>query len=371
MPDPQECIRSSKIVGSYSGYIIRSCPMRILDSTTKTKKTKQMYYIDLVPYPFFDTYEKTTDFLKIFTGSISVSNFPTDFPDALSLAGLVLIYGQLDSKTSTLFKSGQNIGNLFALESGGNLAAILAQLDSKTSTLFKAGQSIGNLFALESGGNLAAILAKLDVALSTRALEAGGNLAAILAKLDVALSTRALEAGGNLASIKTDVDHLDVNLSTRALETGGNLATIAGKDFATQTTLALIKAKTDNLDLALSARTLSKHDNKTYIYAFGDISSTGLLTLSKTANKIIKLHFYSLQTTVDGVTAYFYEETSNTQLSKKWVLNAREGQESPFVSAPANLPKCATQNKDIGINISGGTSPHIYWELIYSVDDAS
>ncbi|MDD5406988.1 MAG: hypothetical protein PHE73_08640 [Sulfurovaceae bacterium] len=32
-----------------------------------------------------------------------------------------------------------------------------------------------------------------------------------------------------------------------ALETGGNLATIAGKDFATQTTLALIKAKTDNI----------------------------------------------------------------------------------------------------------------------------
>jgi hypothetical protein len=37
-----------------------------------------------------------------------------------------------------------------------------------------------------------------------------------------------------------------------ALETGGNLATLAGKDFATQTTLALIKAKTDNLDAALS-----------------------------------------------------------------------------------------------------------------------
>ena len=32
-----------------------------------------------------------------------------------------------------------------------------------------------------------------------------------------------------------------------ALETGGNLATIAGKDFATQTTLAAIKAKTDNI----------------------------------------------------------------------------------------------------------------------------
>jgi uncharacterized membrane protein (DUF2068 family) len=43
--------------------------------------------------------------------------------------------------------------------------------------------------------------------------------------------------------------------SGAALEAGGNLATIAGKDFATQTTLALIKAKTDNLDVLLSTRT--------------------------------------------------------------------------------------------------------------------
>lgn len=43
--------------------------------------------------------------------------------------------------------------------------------------------------------------------------------------------------------------------SGAALESGGNLATIAGKDFATQTTLALIKAKTDNIDVALSTRT--------------------------------------------------------------------------------------------------------------------
>lgn len=44
----------------------------------------------------------------------------------------------------------------------------------------------------------------------------------------------------------------NLNTSALALESGGNLATIAGKDFATQTTLALIKAKTDNLDTALS-----------------------------------------------------------------------------------------------------------------------
>lgn len=44
----------------------------------------------------------------------------------------------------------------------------------------------------------------------------------------------------------------NLNTSLLALEAGGNLATIAGKDFATQTTLALVKAKTDNLDVALS-----------------------------------------------------------------------------------------------------------------------
>lgn len=44
----------------------------------------------------------------------------------------------------------------------------------------------------------------------------------------------------------------NLNTSALAIENGGNLATLAGKDFATQTTLALIKAKTDNLDVLLS-----------------------------------------------------------------------------------------------------------------------
>jgi hypothetical protein len=64
-------------------------------------------------------------------------------------------------------------------------------------------------------------------------------------------SALALEVGGNLAAIKTDVDKLPADPARE----GGNLATIAGKDFATQTTLALIKAKTDNLDVLLSTRT--------------------------------------------------------------------------------------------------------------------
>lgn len=93
--------------------------------------------------------------------------------------------------------------------------------------------------------------------------------------------TFAKETGGNLDAIKADVDKIPSQgqalaaastpvvlpvaqitaltppaaLTNYANETGGNLATIAGKDFATQTTLALVKAKTDNLDVALSTRT--------------------------------------------------------------------------------------------------------------------
>jgi hypothetical protein len=62
------------------------------------------------------------------------------------------------------------------------------------------------------------------------------------------------------SDIKSDLDtisgQLDAKTSTLAKESGGNLAALAGKDFATQTTLAAIKAKTDNLDAASS--TLAK-----------------------------------------------------------------------------------------------------------------
>lgn len=61
--------------------------------------------------------------------------------------------------------------------------------------------------------------------------------------------------GGNLASIKTNTDTFSASSAgayirqdsnaTIARESGGNLATLAGKDFATQTTLAAIKTQTD------------------------------------------------------------------------------------------------------------------------------
>lgn len=114
--------------------------------------------------------------------------------------------------------------------------------------------------ALESGGNLATIAGK-DFATQT-------TLAQIKAKTD-----NIPPLGQALAAASTPVVLTAAQLTTLtppaaitnyAQETGGNLATIAGKDFATQTTLALIKAKTDNLDVASSTR-LSETDFDTKI----------------------------------------------------------------------------------------------------------
>lgn len=58
---------------------------------------------------------------------------------------------------------------------------------------------------------------------------------------------RAIQTGTNSIGQVTANAGTNLNTSALALESGGNLATIAGKDFATQTTLALIKAKTDNI----------------------------------------------------------------------------------------------------------------------------
>lgn len=123
-----------------------------------------------------------------------------------------------------------------------------------------------------------------------------------------------------------------------------------------------------NLDVALSARTLTKHDNKTYVSKVGRINATALLSIA-VAGKLIKAHSYSLQSESDSQTAYFYEETSATQLSQKWVLNAREGVAKPFVPAPAQLFKTITTGKDLGLNLANAT--YVNYEIQYSVDDAS
>jgi len=101
----------------------------------------------------------------------------------------------------------------------------------------------------------------VDIAGVPIAVATETTLALVKAKtdnLDVALSlikakTDNLDVA--LSLIKAKTDNLDVALSTRALEVGGNLATIAGKDFATQTTLASILAQFDNKTSTLATET--------------------------------------------------------------------------------------------------------------------
>jgi hypothetical protein len=114
--------------------------------------------------------------------------------------------------------------------------------------------------------------------------------------------------------------------------------------------------------------TQTKHDAKTYLTKVGRINATGLFTIA-VADKLIKVHSYSVQSESDSQTVYFYEETSATQLSQKWVLNAREGVSRPFAFAPAQLFKTITQGKDLGLNLANAT--FVNYEIQYSVDDAA
>lgn len=89
----------------------------------------------------------------------------------------------------------------------------------------------------------------------------------------LALETKQDTGNTALAAIQSAVELIDNFISgARGLVTEDNSAaiksdldTLAGKDFATQTTLALIQAKTDNLDAALS--TLATAANQTTLNA--------------------------------------------------------------------------------------------------------
>lgn len=89
----------------------------------------------------------------------------------------------------------------------------------------------------------------------------------------------------------------NLNTSLLALESGGNLATIAGKDFATQTTLALIKAKTDNIDVALSTRT--KPADQQHV-----IVDSGTVTVTEAALDAALIAQEATTSGVKGITAF-------------------------------------------------------------------
>lgn len=107
--------------------------------------------------------------------------------------------------------------------------------------------------------NLPITNGKVDVNATVTATVDPAGLATDTIQTNGTQKTQIVDAGGDAVTVTGG--KLDVNvtippvtidptgLATDTLQTAGNgsLATIAGKDFATQTTLALIKAKTDNI----------------------------------------------------------------------------------------------------------------------------
>lgn len=163
---------------------------------------------------------------------------------AVNTGAVVISSGVITSITNpvAVTQSGAwSTGRTWALSSGTDSVAVSGSVAVTGSITANAGTNLNtSLLALEAGGNLAALVAK-DFATQT-------TLAALNAKVTAVNTGAVVIASGSV----TANAGTNLNTSLLALEAGGNLATIAGKDFATQTTLALIKAKTDNLDVASS-----------------------------------------------------------------------------------------------------------------------
>ncbi|MCJ7422766.1 hypothetical protein MUP01_00650 [Candidatus Bathyarchaeota archaeon] len=228
-------------------------------------------------------------------------------------------------------------------------------------------QTLGNIEdALPTGTNsIGQVTANAGTNLNTSllALEAGGNLAALVAK-DYATQT-------TLALLKTRAD---------LLATEATLATIHGHVDAIETDLALVHAHIGSIDgkitacntgaVAGSLTQSTKHDAKTYLCTAAGSAADGATVINNVANKVIKIHRIFLQSTVDAATnVYLYEETSGNLVTVNTTLNAREGRESAFVPAPACIGQTTTQNKKV--LLKNAAAKQVYWEIVYSADDAS
>ena len=127
----------------------------------------------------------------------------------------------------------------------GNSATSLSSIDTKlTSQATAANQTtmIGHLDGVE--GTLSTIdtdTGSIDSKLGTLGQKNMAGSAPVVLASDQAAIPVTANAGTNL------------NTSLLALETGGNLATIAGKDFATQTTLSTIDTDTGNIATSTSS----------------------------------------------------------------------------------------------------------------------
>ena len=128
--------------------------------------------------------------------------------------------------------------------------------------------------ACNTGAIVGTVTANAGTNLNTNALalESGGHLAAIDSHI-TACNTGAI-AGTVTANAGTNL-----NTSALALETGGNLATIAGKDFATQTTLAALNTKVTAVDTTNLATSANQTSTNTKL----DTLHTDLGTLNTTS----------------------------------------------------------------------------------------
>lgn len=114
----------------------------------------------------------------------------------------------------------------------------------------------------------------------------------------------------------------------------------------------------------------TKHDAKVYQFVANGSAADGATVIGNVADKVIKIHRLFLQSAVDGATdVYFYEETSGNLVTTKTTLNAREGRETAFVPAPACIGQTTTVNKKV--LLKNAAAKQVYWEITYSVDDAS
>ncbi len=160
-------------------------------------------------------------------GDVTTAN---PFPVALQTSSAVIGHTIIDSGTITLPSGAATAAN--QASELVLLAAIAAGVPVSGSVTANAGTNLNtSALALESGGNLASLVAK-DYATQT-------TLAALNAKVTAVNTGAVVVASGSI----TANAGTNLNTSTLALESGGNLATIAGKDFATQTTLAALNTK--------------------------------------------------------------------------------------------------------------------------------
>jgi len=248
-------------------------------------------------------------------------------------------------------------------------------------------QTLGNIEdALPAGTNsIGQVTANAGTNLNTSllALEAGGNLATIAGK-DFATQT-------TLALIKAKTDNLDVLLSTRALEAGGNLAALVAKDYATQTTLALLKTRADLLATEATLGTVHGHvdsiDGK--ITACNTGAVAGSLTqstkhdskvyapaifdaaasgalIASAAGKVTKLHALAIQ--AQGTVIVNLNNGVGGASLMEWSFQAREGAVLPLASGPAYW---AVTSVDTSLYVTLSAAVQVTITAVVSRDDAS